>query len=349
MLKKKSILAVSAAFIVLAASAGVFAGTRYWLDRKAPCFGNEYVLYVYPETESGAVLDSIAAGASAKRKGSLVRCAEAFGLESGMKPGKYVIRPEYSAAYVVRMLLNGWQTPQNLTLSGTIRSKGRLAKAVDLQMMADSAEFAAALEDTTFLAGYGFTPENVFALFLPDTYEMYWTASVKDIFDRFKKEYDRFWTEERVRLAEQQGLSPMEVSVLASIVNGETLKTAEYPVIAGVYLNRLNRGMKLQADPTVCFCFDYTLDRVLRKHLAVDSPYNTYKYKGLPPAPISVPPKACIDAVLHPDTHGYMYFCASPAFDGTHRFAVTYREHLKNAREFQRALTARQRAASSAS
>ena len=141
----------------------------------------------------------------------------------------------------------------------------------------------------------------------------------------------------------------MEVSVLASIVNGETLKTAEYPVIAGVYLNRLNRGMKLQADPTVCFCFDYTLDRVLRKHLAVDSPYNTYKYKGLPPAPINVPPKACIDAVLHPDTHGYMYFCASPAFDGTHRFAVTYREHLKNAREFQRALTARQRAASSAS
>ena len=329
MLKKKSILAVSAAFIVLAASAGVFAGTRYWLDRKAPCFGNEYVLYVYPETESDAVLDSIAAGASAKRKGSLVRCADALGLESGMRPGKYVIRPEYSAAYVVRMLLNGWQTPQNLTLSGTIRSKGRLAKAVDLQMMADSAEFAAALEDTTFLAGYGFTPENVFALFLPDTYEMYWTASVKEIFDRFKKEYDRFWTEERVRLAEQQGLSPMEVSVLASIVN--------------------DRGMKLQADPTVCFCFDYTLDRVLRKHLAVDSPYNTYKYKGLPPAPINVPPKACIDAVLHPDTHGYMYFCASPAFDGTHRFAVTYREHLKNAREFQRALTARQRAASSAS
>ena len=128
---------------------------------------------------------------------------------------------------------------------------------------------------------------------------------------------------------------------MASIVSGETLKAFEYPVIAGVYLNRYRKGMKLQADPTVCFCFDYKLDRVLRKHLTVDSPYNTYKYVGLPPAPINVPPKACLDAVLNPDKHGYIYFCASSAFDGTHKFAVGYSEHMKNAREFQRALTKR--------
>ena len=131
---------------------------------------------------------------------------------------------------------------------------------------------------------------------------------------------------------------------MASIVSGETLKSFEYPVIAGVYLNRYRKGMKLQADPTVAFCFDYQLDRILKKHLTVDSPYNTYKYKGLPPAPINVPPKACIDAVLAPDVHKYIYFCASPDFDGTHRFAVTYSEHLKNARSFQRALTAKRKA-----
>jgi UPF0755 protein len=179
---------------------------------------------------------------------------------------------------------------------------------------------------------------------LPDTYQMYWTASVKEIFDRFKKEYDRFWTPERLEKAKSQRLTPMQVSVMASIVSGETLKSFEYPVIAGVYLNRYRKGMKLQADPTVAFCHDYSLDRILKKHLTVESPYNTYKYVGLPPRPINVPPKACLEAVLDPAEHKYIYFCASPAFDGTHRFAVTYNEHLKNAREFQRELTKRRRA-----
>jgi UPF0755 protein len=185
-------------------------------------------------------------------------------------------------------------------------------------------------------------------MILPDTYQMYWTASVKEIFDRFKKEYDAFWTPDRQAKAKAQKLNQMQVSVMASIVSGETLKTFEYPIIAGVYLNRYKKGMKLQADPTVAYCHGYTLDRILKKHLTIDSPYNTYKYVGLPPAPINVPPKACIDAVLNPATHKYIYFCASPAFDGTHNFAVTYTEHLKNARAFQRALTARRKAASAA-
>ena len=211
-------------------------------------------------------------------------------------------------------------------------------------MMVDSASVAQALDSAEFLKGYGFTPENVFAMILPDTYQMYWTASVEDIFDRLKKEYDAFWTEDRLAKAQAQGLSKMQVSIMASIVSGETLKEFEYPVIAGVYLNRYKKKMKLQADPTIAFCFDYTLDRILKKHLTVDSPYNTYKHVGLPPAPINVPPKACLDAVLNPAKHGYIFFCASEEFDGTHRFAVTYSEHLKNARKFQRALTARNKA-----
>ena len=239
------------------------------------------------------------------------------------------------------MLVHGWQTPGNMTLSGTIRTKARLAQKIAAQMMADSASIAQALDSAEFLQPYGFTPENVFAMILPDTYQMYWTASVREIFERLKQENDTFWTPERRDKAKAQKLILLQASVLASIVSGETLKSFEYPRIAGVYLNRYRKGMRLQADPTVAFCFNYEPDRILKKHLKVDSPYNTYKYAGLPPAPINVPPKACLEAVLSPENHKYLYFCASPDFDGTHRFAVTYSEHQKNARAFQRELTRR--------
>ena len=329
---------------VLAAVAGFVLG-RYYSDNRKPNFADKYVLYVHPDMSLQEVTDSLAAGAGTLRPKSLQRAFSKMKVSEGMKPGRYVVEPSSTSIYVARMLVYGWQTPQNLTLSGTLRKKDRIAQRIGSQMMVDSADVADALNDEAFLSSYGFTPENVFALILPDTYEMYWTASVKEIFDRFKKEYDAFWTEDRQEKAKAQGLTQMQVSTMASIVSGETLKAFEYPVIAGVYLNRYKKGMKLQADPTIAFCYDYTLDRILKKHLSVDSPYNTYKHVGLPPAPINVPSKACLDAVLNPDKHGYIYFCASPAFDGTHRFAVTYSEHLKNAREFHRALTARRRAA----
>ena len=342
MMKKalKIILVVS---VVLAGAAAFVLG-RYYIDNKRPNFTEEYVLYVRPETTLGQIADSLQARAGMVRPKSLERALREVDAASKLKPGRYVIDTTATSIYVARMLVFGWQTPQNLVLSGTMRNKGRIAKKISTQMMVDSASVAQALDSTEFLKGYGFTPENVFAMILPDTYQMYWTASVEEIFDRLKKEYDAFWTEDRLAKAKAQGLSKMQVSIMASIVSGETLKEFEYPVIAGVYQNRYKKKMKLQADPTIAFCFDYTLDRILKKHLTVDSPYNTYKHVGLPPAPINVPPKACLDAVLNPDKHGYIFFCASPSFDGTHRFAVTYSEHLKNAREFQRALTARNRA-----
>ena len=340
--KSRILLGVLAFMLVLAGVAGFVAG-RYWIDNKTPNFSDDYVLYVYPESTVDQVMDSLYVGAGTIRPKSLSRAFAKMAVSESMKPGRYVVEPSASSIYVARMLVFGWQTPQNMTLSGTIRSKGRLAQKIGVQMMVDSATVASALDDEAFLAKYGFTPENVFAMVLPDTYQMYWTASVEEIFDRLKKEYDAFWTEERLAKAKAQKLSKMQVSILASIVSGETLKDFEYPVIAGVYLNRYRKGMKLQADPTVCFCYDYKLDRVLKKHLLIDSPYNTYKYAGLPPAPINVPPKACLDAVLSPDKHGYIYFCASPEFNGTHNFAVTYGEHLKNARAFQRELTKRRK------
>ena len=333
-----------AAVLAVAGAVCCFVAGRYYVDNKKSNFTEDYVLYVYGNTTDVQVMDSLKANAGVVRPGSLKRCFDKMDVAGNIKPGRYVISTESPSIYVARMLVFGWQTPQKLTLSGTMRSKGSIAKKISSQMMVDSVSVAAALNDPVFLAGYGFTPENVFALFLPDTYEMFWTASVTEIFSRMKKEYDAFWNSDRLAKARAQRLTPMQVSVLASIVSGETLKSFEYPVIAGVYLNRYRKGMKLQADPTVAFCYDYKLDRILKKHLTVDSPYNTYKYAGLPPAPINVPPKACLDAVLEPQQHNYIYFCASPAFDGTHRFAVSYSDHLKNARAFQRELTARRRA-----
>lgn len=341
---KSSLLWGVLAVMALCAGAAGFVFGRYYIDNRKPNFSKDYVLYVYPDMTPEQIVDSLSAGAGTVRPKSVLRAFDKVGLAENMKPGRYVVAPSSTSIYVARMIVYGWQTPQNMTLSGTMRSKGSIARKISSQMMVDSASVASALEDKAFLAEYGFTPEDVFGLILPDTYEMYWTASVKDIFDRFKKEYDAFWTPERLSKADAQGLTRKEVSVVASIVSGETLKAFEYPVIAGVYLNRYKKGMKLQADPTICFCYDYELDRVLKKHLTIDSPYNTYKYAGLPPAPINVPPKACLDAVLNPDKHGYIYFCASPAFDGTHRFAVTYSEHMKNARAFQKELTARRKA-----
>ena len=336
-------ISVFAVLAVLSGIAGFVAG-RYFSDNRRPNFSNDYVLHVYPEMTAQDVMDSLVAGAGVLRPKSLERTFRKMEVEQNLKPGRYVVDKSSTSIYVARMVVFGWQTPQNLTLSGTIRSKGVLAKKIGMQMMVDSASVHSALEDDEFLSQYGFSSEDIFAMILPDTYQMYWTADVKAIFDRLKKEYDAFWTPERLSKADAQGLTRKQVSVVASIVSGETLKPFEYPVIAGVYLNRYRKGMKLQADPTVCFCYDYKLDRVLKKHLQIDSPYNTYRYAGLPPAPINVPPKACIDAVLDPDRHGYMYFCASPDFDGTHRFAVRYSDHLKNARAFQRELTARRKA-----
>lgn len=258
-----------------------------------------------------------------------------------MQPGRYVVKPSSSSVYVARMLNNGWQTPTRLVLSGTMRRKGDIARKIGNQMLVDSAEVAAALDDDALLAKYGFNSTNVFSLFIPDTYEMYWTASVEEILQKQKDAYDAFWTPENVAKAEKLGLTKEEVSIVASIVKGETNYEPEMPSVAGVYLNRLRIGMLLQADPTVAYCFDYEPNRILLRHLQVDSPYNTYKYPGLPPGPITVPTKACLNAVLNPDPHDYLFFCANSDFSGTHKFASTLSEHNRNARDFQAALNRR--------
>ncbi len=216
-----------------------------------------------------------------------------------------------------------------------------MASYLGKRLLADSTAFITALKDKALMDSLGFKKETYLSVFIPDTYEVWWTISPKDLILRMKKEYDAFWNESRTAKARQIGLSKDQVMTLASIVIEETKYEPEMPTVAGVYINRLNKGMLLQADPTVLFALNQEgVTRVLNKHLEIDSPYNTYRYAGLPPGPITIAPKAAIEAVLNYQHHNYLYFCAKDTFDGQHNFAVSYADHLKNARAYQRALSA---------
>ena len=336
--KKKSVgaLSVLAALIVLG---GIFAA-GWWGDNRAGNPSADVELYVRPGTAAADVLAEL--GPQMRRPASLERMFRSKQVASYLKPGHYHFGRSASSAFIARSLNNGWQTPVNLTLAGSLRLKGEIARKISSQMLLDSAAVAAALNDKALLASYGFTPTTVFALFIPDTYKIYWTATMEEVLDMQKAAYDAFWTPERDAKARKLGLSRMDVSILASIVKGESNYQPDFAKLAGVYVNRLRRGMRLQSCPTVAFVFDYKKNRILNADLRVDSPYNTYTHDGLPPGPISVPDKAYLDAVLNPSTsEGYLYFCASPAFDGTHRFARSFEEHSRNARDYQRALDAR--------
>ena len=337
MMKTWKLVALAAALVAVVVLGIV--GGRWYGDNRKSNFSGKVDLYVYPDMTAADILEAIPDSVVLRRR-SLERVMRDLP-EEQVRPGHYVIDKGKPSVYVPRMVRAGWQTPVKLVLSGTMRLKGVIARKISNQMMMDSSAVAAALEDKALLATYGFNPTNVFSLIMPDTYEVYWTDSMKVVLDKQKAAWDAFWTQENKDKAKAQGLTPKQVSIVASIVKGESNHVPEYPSIAGVYLNRLHQGMKFQADPTVAFCYDYTLNRILLRHLEVDSPYNTYKYEGLPPGPICVPDKACLEAVLNPDRHGYLFFCASAAMDGTHKFATTLSEHSRNAREFQRALDLR--------
>ena len=243
---------------------------------------------------------------------------------------------------VARMLRLGEQTPKNVVINNA-RTPQQLAARLALQIEADSAQIASVLLSDSLARVYGFgSPLEMFAVFVPDTYQMYWNTSPQQIVKRMKGEWDKFWTPRRTQLLAQIPLTRMQAVTLASIVYEETRKTDEMPTVAGVYINRLRKGMPLQADPTVKYATgDFKLRRILHKHLKIDSPYNTYKYKGLPPAPICMPSKEAIDAVLGYSKHKYLYFCAREDFSGYHNFAETYSQHLRNARRYSAELNRR--------
>lgn len=248
-----------------------------------------------------------------------------------VKPGKYLIKDGMSNNELINMLKSGRQEPVNLVFNN-VRTKYQLAGKIATQLEADSASIVEVLCDSIYLDSMGFTPNNAVSVFIPNTYELYWNTSAKELFEKMEKEYESFWTESRKTKAEAAGLTPLQVEILASIIQEESRKYDEMPTIAGVYINRINKGMKLEADPTVKFAVgDFTLKRILKKHLKTDSPYNTYLYTGLPPGPICLPSSRIIDSVLAYKKHDYIYFCAKADGSGYHSFAVTGTEHARNA------------------
>lgn len=342
----KKILSIA---LLLAVIIGGVIGWRWYRDNKMPNFSGTATLYIKPGDTPEEAVRQIREQCGILSDRSLQRAFEDKQVARYMTPGCYTVTKRSSSVYVARMLNNGWQTPVKLTLSGNLRIRSNIAAKIASQLLIDSATVRNAMEDKALLEKYGVRPENVFALFVPDTYDVYWTAGIEDIFDKQKQAVDAFWTEENKSRAQALGLTRNQVTTLASIVSAESNYVPELPLIAGVYLNRLTAGMPLQADPTVAFCFDYKPERILKKHLEVDSPYNTYKHSGLPPAPICVPTRDALDAVLHPDFggvrgNGNFYFCANPDFSGKHIFAKTLSQHNANARAFQAELNRRHRA-----
>lgn len=261
-----------------------------------------------------------------------------LGYQEAVKPGMYRISANMSNLNAVRMLKRGRQEPAKLVFN-TIRLKQDLAEKLDNQLSLSKEDILKLLSDSKFVSQYGFDTTTIITMFIPNTYEVYWDIKGKELFDRMKKEYDIFWNAERKSQAKSLGFTPVEITILASIVEAETNKQDERSIISGVYINRLRQGMPLQADPTVKFAVgDFTIKRIYDGHLAIDSPYNTYKYTGLPPGPINLPSTKCIDAVLNTANHKYVYFCASDDLTGHHNFAETYEQHQLNAEKYRRAL-----------
>jgi UPF0755 protein len=263
------------------------------------------------------------------------------GYDKAVKPGRYKIRNEQSNNDLVNLLRSGNQDPV-MVVFNNVRTLAQVAGKVSRYLEKDSAEFANWLTDPDLPGKYGFEAFDFTSMFIPETYEFFWTTSPEDFTDRMKKEHDKFWKGERERKAKKLDMTRSEVVTLASIVDEETLYDDENSRVAGLYLNRMEQGIPLQADPTLKFALgDFSRQRMLNEDKKVDSPYNTYKYKGLPPGPISIPSVSAIDGVLNFEKHRYLYMCAKADFSGYHAFAQSYSQHLKNAREYQRELNKR--------
>lgn len=257
-----------------------------------------------------------------------------------VKPGRYLFQKGMNTNQIVNMLRGGLQEPVDVTFNN-VRFKEDLAGKVSKYIQADSMSILNLFYNEEKIRDYGFNTETFRTMFIPNTYEFYWTTSADEFVTRMHSEYNRFWNETRKKRAEEIGLSPVEISILASIVQAETAQKSELNTIAGLYLNRLKRGQLLQADPTVKYSVgDFKLKRILNSHLETESPYNTYKYAGLPPGPINFPEISSIEAVLNYEKHNYLYMCAKEDFSGYHNFATTLRQHNINAAKYRAALNA---------
>ena len=264
--------------------------------------------------------------------------AKRVNLRTKFRKGYYTFGKNESVVSIVRTLVNGDRHSTNLII-GEARTLPQLAEKLSTQLKATSTDLLDVMRNEQMRKELGYVKDSTIAMFIPNTYQVFSNITPEDLLRRISRENSRFWNEERTSKLERCKLSKYEVMTLASIVYEETKCIEEMPRVAGVYINRLRKKMRLQADPTVKYAVgDFAIKRVLKSHTEYDSPFNTYKYAGLPPAPICIPSIEAIDAVLNYEKHSYIYFCASPKFDGSHLFARTLNEHNSNAAKYRKAL-----------
>lgn len=338
MSKGGKIAIAASALLLVIAGASAYIGYRMLLG---PCItAPDHLIYIDEQSTPESVmqdLESIETEGNLKGIGFFMKRGN---YAENIRTGCYTIRTGDSARSIYNRLASGNQTPVRVTIRSR-RTSEAMAADIAPQLMLDSAAIASRLTDPSFLAELGYDLQSVYSLIIPDTYEFWWNVTPDDFFARMKKETDAFWNDSRRAKADALGLTPLQVVTLASIVEEETAKNDEMPVVAGLYLNRLKIGMLLQADPTVIFALGPPRPkRVLNQHLKVESPYNTYLHAGLPPGPIRYVSTTAVNAVLNPARHNWLYMCAKEDFSGYHNFASTLSQHNVNAQKYQRALNA---------
>ncbi len=310
----------------------------YFFFRSVSTLDETHYLYIDADDTQDSVINKIKPIALPTSMAGLQTLLRHAGYEDHIKTGRYAIKPGEGAITIFRHLRSGQQESLHLTIP-EVRTMDRLAAVLGKRLMIDSATIASALYSQEVTTKLGYDTCTIAAMFIPNTYDIYWNISIDGLLERMQKEHDRFWNADRKAKAAQIQLTPNEVATLASIIDEETANNAEKPMIAGMYMNRLKENMPLQADPTIKFALkDFALKRIYNKLLKVDSPYNTYVHEGLPPGPIKIASIKGTEAVLNYVNHDYLYMCAKEDFSGTHNFAKTYPEHLKNAAKYTKAL-----------
>jgi UPF0755 protein len=340
--KKRSVLKpllwIFGVLLLLASAAGIYAYRTVFEPIK---LSETVHIYIYNDANYEDVVGMLdkKVGLPSERVFRLL--AERMNYPNMVRPGRYAIQDGMTMPDLIRILRSGKQTPIRLTFNN-MRTRENLAARLSQQLMIDSLSLVNALSDTAVAESFGFTYYSFPAMFIPNTYEVFWNISVENLLRRMYSEYNAFWNENRRRKAAEIGLTPVEVSILASIVEAECTFVDEYSKVAGLFLNRLRRGWRLETDPTVIFAHgDFTIRRVLFSHLEIDSPFNTYRIVGLPPGPIRIPSPTAIDATLSPMEHNYIFMTANSDFSGRHLFAVTHAQHSRNAAAWHRALNER--------
>lgn len=344
MTKKQIILTTIAAVLLFLLCAGAYQATRHYRYRYVNLTsldGNEHGYYIYPDCSLDSVLDLVKADYAIASNHAFRKDIERTQIRDA-KPGYYLFPAEMGNRTLFIRLRQGEQTPVKIRFNYTVRTNEQLAGKLASQLLIDSASIVALLQDDAFLRQYDMNTETARCLFMPDTYEVYWTMTAEQLFERMHRDYRRFWNERRRAEAEALGLTPQQVYTLASIVTSETTNAQEYPIIAGLYLNRMRIGMHLQACPTAVYATrQFKARRVTKAMTQYKSPYNTYINPGLPPGPIRVTQAQVIDSTLHATRSKYLYMCANPDFSGTHVFSENYAKHAATARQYQRELNKR--------